>query len=89
MSNQKELAVECISALTLQVIGIISSLIHFWLSKNRKICATHYACMQSIVVFVSILEGAMQSIKELEQPDGLLTAATFIACLSTISYNQY
>lgn len=49
----------------------------------------HFACIQSFITFVSVLEGAMQGNKILEESDGFLTAASFIACLSTISYNQH
>jgi hypothetical protein len=71
----------------IQILGVLIFTFHYWLSKKRKICTTYFACIQSVIVFVSVLEGAMQGNKILEESDGLLTAASFIACLSTISYN--
>ena len=89
ISQYKEQAVHCITSFVIQILGVLIFTFHFWLAKNRKHCATHFACIQSIITFVSVLEGAMQGNKILEESDGLLTAASFIACLSTISYNQY
>jgi len=45
MSSNKDHAMECISSVIIQILGLFLFVLHFWLSKSRKLCTTHFACI--------------------------------------------
>jgi len=81
-------ASKLIASMVIQVISLFIFIIHFMISRKNQKATKSFACIQSMIVTLSIFEGSMLQDKTFETPEGVLLALAMVGCLSTITHSQ-